>query len=409
MLVIINISFFSDQLNKFIEKKYGTFFVPNNNLIFLKSGEEVLEKKIEIIRKAEKFIYIETFIFHDDHFGSKIAEELVKKSRDGIDIVLIYDVFGSFPKSLLDINFYDNLENEGIKLIKYSNLIEDGLFEVREVWHRKTIIVDNKYAFIGGSNLNAHMFKREKDFLALFGGSLEANRDTTVFVEGPIVYELYKDFVDYTQFTELKLEKKYMPNHDFFDTDIEIAVISYHPNIIEENLFENLIIDLINNAKNYILFEIGYFTPTLKIIKAFENAVKREVNITILISYSDISNMPWREELSKFLYKELIDMGIKIYSHKKNPIHSKIGVFDDLYTILGTVNIDGRSMILDVESTLLIKSKIIAKKSEGWILSGIEDSEMLDLSYLSEFGIIKYLYNGYVRFQNLVYKLLSLK
>ena len=66
-------------------------------------------------------------------------------------------------------------------------------------------------------------------------------------------------------------------------------------------------------------------------------------------------------------------------------------------------------MILDVESTLLIKSKIIAKKSEGWILSGIEDSEMLDLSYLSEFGIIKYLYNGYVRFQNLVYKLLSLK
>ena len=410
MLLIYTISFsFNAKSEDYYSKKYNLNFVDNNCVEILEDGEQLLSKYLEIIERAEKFIYIETFIFHADEFGEKFAEAIIKKAREGLDIILIYDIFGSFPYSAIDRKFYDRIEKEGIKLIKYHDFLEKGLLEIKDSWHRKTIIVDNKYAFIGGTNLNNHVYKRDKDFLALFGASLEANLDTTIFLQGPIVYEMYKDYVSFLKYNDFEIEIEYDENYDVYEKEVKASVVSFHRNMMKEDkILESLFIDLIDNSEEEILMQIGYFIPTQKIINSLINAVKRGVSVEILISFKEVSNMPWREEFSKFIYKKLIDNGVQIYSHNFSPVHSKIAIFDGTYSTVGTVNLDRRSMFLDCESMIFFKSESFANDLEEWFYKGLENATLLDLDYVENIGVIKLLYNLGIEIYTFIIKFIAL-
>lgn len=411
LLLFYTISFsINTKSEEYFSKKYNLKFVDNNYVEILKNGDEILSKYLEIINKAEKFIYIETFIFHADEFGEKFAEAIIEKAKEGLDIILIYDIFGSFPYSAIDKEFYEKIEREGIKLIKYHDFLEKGIFEIQDSWHRKTIIVDNKYAFIGGTNLNNHVYKREKDFLSFFGASLEANLDTTIFLKGPIVYEMYKDYVDFLKYNYFIPEKKYEPNNDLFRENIRGSVVSFHKNMEEKDkILEDIFIDLIDKSKKEILMQIGYFIPTQRLINSFINASKRGVKIEILISFKEISNMPWREEFSKYIYKKLIDNGIKIYSHNYSPVHSKIAIFDETFSTVGTVNIDRRSMFLDCESMILFNSEYFSVELKDWFNEGINNAKILDLSYLEDIGMMKLIFNASIEIYTILIRLMALR
>lgn len=411
LLLFYTISFsINTKSEEYFSKKYNLKFVDNNYVEILKNGDEILSKYLEIINKAEKFIYIETFIFHADEFGEKFAEAIIEKAKEGLDIILIYDIFGSFPYSAIDKEFYEKIEREGIKLIKYHDFLEKGIFEIQDSWHRKTIIVDNKYAFIGGTNLNNHVYKREKDFLSFFGASLEANLDTTIFLKGPIVYEMYKDYVDFLKYNYFIPEKKYEPNNDLFRENIRGSVVSFHKNMEDKDkILEDIFIDLIDKSKKEILMQIGYFIPTQRLINSFINASKRGVKIEILISFKEISNMPWREEFSKYIYKKLIDNGIKIYSHNYSPVHSKIAIFDETFSTVGTVNIDRRSMFLDCESMILFNSEYFSRELKDWFNEGINNAKILDLSYLEDIGMMKLIFNASIEIYTILIRLMALR
>jgi len=411
LLLFYTISFsFNAKSEEYFSNKYNLSFVDNNYVEILKDGDSILSKYLEIIEKAESFIYIETFIFHGDEFGEIFAESLIKKAREGLDIILIYDIFGSFPNATLDNNFYENLEKEGIKLIKYHDFLEKGLSEIKDSWHRKTIIVDNKYAFIGGTNLNNHVYKRKKDFLSFFGGSLEANIDTTIFLRGPVVYEMYRDYISFLKYNEVELAKIYNKNNECFEDGIKASVISFHIDMKkEEEILENIFIDLIENSEKEILMQMGYFIPTQKIIKALISAVERGLEVKILISCKEISNMPWRVEVSKYIYKKLIDNGVKIYTHNFNPVHSKIAIFDNVFSVVGTVNLDRRSMFLDSESMILFNSEKFSERLKEWFYEGISNSSLLNLDSVENIGVVKLLYNGSIEIYTFFIKLLALK
>ena len=373
------------DFTEYLANRYAIQFVSGNKIEILDSGQEIMDKKLQMIDQAKHFIYLETFIFHADHFGTEIAEALIQKARHGVEIIFIYDVFGSLVNS--DAPLLSLLEQSGIRVIPHvTSLIP------REVWHRKTIIIDNRYAFIGGTNLCDYVLAREMD-LSRWRFPASSTKDTTVFVQGPVVYEMYRDYLTALNILGQKVTRIYKPAHDCFEGDVQAGVLSFHPRENDSRVFENLYLDLITHAHEKILLESGYFIPTEKIIKALKQAADRGVEIDVLISFKTLANFPWRDELAKFIFQDLSDHGIRIYDHKKGPVHSKIAVFDNRYSLVGTVNLDRRSLILDVESSLIVDSPSFAQKMTKWIESGIEHSVLMTFDFQNDDNPIRHLYD----------------
>lgn len=386
----------NNESNNHIENYFNEYSTLKNNIVLLKSGLEALNMKLKLIEKAEISIYIETFMFHNDSFGSVISDALIKKSNEGVEIKIIYDTFGSIPYVFTD--FFHNLENNGVELIAYNDFINLGIFNYTNNWHRKLFIVDSKYAIIGGMNINENSIGAEINLFNVIQGKITPpERDTSVYLEGEIVYKLYKEFINYWYNLEGKIIEEIPINYSNLSLkDYRIISFSQNP-IWENNIMEDLYYKLISNSKKYILIETAYLLPSSKIIDALIDASKRNVNISILISSREFHNEAFYYDFSVPILKKLQDYGINIYSFKESNLHSKIAVFDGIYSIVGSTNLDLLSLIVNSESAILIESEKFAKELENWIKIGIENSKKTNLEELytiyNSYKLYFYIYN----------------
>ncbi|MBQ4585587.1 MAG: cardiolipin synthase [Clostridia bacterium] len=320
--------------------------VLNTSAKYFSCGEEYFKSLIDDIERAEKSIYLEYFIIKPGFMWSTIKEKLIEKSRDGVDIRLIYDDFGCIDK--ITIREIRSLSRYGIKARPFNVFVPvlDVIINNRD--HRKICVIDSKIAYTGGINIADEYINKKERFgywkdcgIALYG-------------EGAFSMEVF--FIsmwEHITKSELKISKpRYLqPSDGIFQPYTDSPIDN-------EQVGENVYINMISSAKKSVYISTPYFVVDDEVLRTITNASKRGVDIRIVVP--GIPDKKIVNQVTKSNYKRLIEAGVKVYEYKKGFNHSKIVVVDEDFATIGSVNFDYRSFYLSFECGVWIyKSSVI--------------------------------------------------
>lgn len=320
-----------------------SYFPPHHNTYseYLSSGEMKFEKLKEELRKAEHYIFLEYFIIKEGVMWNSIVEILLEKVEQGLDVRVIYDDFGCIVS--LPYGYDKKLEKMGIKCCVFNPMIPVVSARMNNRDHRKIAIIDGHTGFTGGVNLADEYINELKRF-----GHW---KDTSIMLKGEAVWNLTTMFLsmwdylrgieeDFTKFKkDISLSNETPANEyvqPFADSPFD-----------DEPVGEIVYLNLINKASRYVYITTPYLIVNNELITALTSSAKSGVDVRIITPY--MADKKLVHEVSKSYYKILIESGVKIYEYTPGFIHSKTYVSDDEYGVVGTINMDYRSLYLHFE------------------------------------------------------------
>lgn len=319
----------------------GNFITP------LVGGDETYPLMLEAIQSAKHNIHFQSFIISRDSTGRQFLEELRKKAEEGVKVRLMFDRFGSTHAYLSGMfRKYRKVENFKICGWTQANPLKRQ-FQINLRNHRKSLIVDGRIAFFGGVNISDENLTTDDN---------EPIRDYHFKVEGPLVHELQFSFLrDWYFMTSESIDQLLHTGH--FPNMLSIGDArarlidsgpSEPPDLASETFF-----NAITLAQRQVLIITPYFVPTNDIMRALRSAAHRGVDVRIIVP--EKNNHRYAGMASKALYEELLISGVRIYQRKPPFLHAKAMIVDDSVALVGTTNLDVRSLELNYETTALIE------------------------------------------------------
>lgn len=320
-------------------------------------GVEAYHMLMDAIADARESIYISTYIFEDDSTTRMILDALTRKASEGVDVRLLLDGVGSYRlyfhqhplRSLRDAGgeaiFFMPIWNHPLR--NYINLRN----------HRKIYLFDNRIAFAGGMNL-------EERYL----GSKPMKKrwvDMIFRLEGEAVTSYREIFnADYDNATG----KSVCMTHSTMDHpgNHRIQVVPSGPDMSSDALYEALL-NAIHTAQKRVWIVTPYFVPDETVLRALIIAKHKGTDVKLITP--KVSNH-WIADIARSSYmREAEENGIDVLLYQGNMLHTKAVVFDDYAVMLGSVNIDNRSLFLNYEVASFVYSTQIIEQTEQWIQS----------------------------------------
>lgn len=330
------------RLAKYMDKFAGYPVYKNTTVKYLKSGEEKYEAMIRELKKAKQFIFLEYFIIDQGEMWDEIVKILMDKAKKGVEVRLLYDGMGT--SHLLPMRYDKKIQKSGIKCHVFNPFrpMISSIQNNRD--HRKICVIDGHTAFNGGINLADEYINRKVRF-----GHW---KDSAVMIKGDGVWSFTMMFL---QIWEIVDGEGIASEYDLFlpeDTskmpkDTPGFVIPYGDSPLDKEAVGELVyLNIINNARDYIYITTPYLVPDNEIITALGYAAKSGVDVRIITP--GIPDKWYVRPISQSFYSELISQGVKIYEYK-GFMHAKNFVADDTTAVVGTINLDYRSLYLHFE------------------------------------------------------------
>ena len=326
----------------------------NTKLTYYSLGESMHKAILEELKKAEKFILLEYFIIEEGIFWNSILDILKEKSQQGIEVKVVYDDIGCM--GTLPGRYYKTLKKKyNIDAVLFSKLRgqADGEFNNRS--HRKILVIDGKVGFTGGINI-ADEYINQNDRLGHW-------KDTGIKLQGKSVNELTKLFLtDYylnvKQQFEINFDKYYCAEDTLKVNNYVIPFGDGPRPIYNDPVGKTAIMNLLNQSKKYVYITTPYLIVDNEMMRTIENTAKRGVDVRIILPHIPDKKFVFR--ITKSNYQLLIKSGVKIYEYSPGFIHAKSYISDDKYGIIGTINLDYRSLTHHFENGVWIyKDSII--------------------------------------------------
>ncbi|MCD7854471.1 MAG: cardiolipin synthase [Clostridiales bacterium] len=327
--------------------RYGGFPVyKNEETVFFSTGEEYFEDLKKELKKARKFIFMEYFIIEKGKMWGEILEILKEKANEGVEIKIIYDDFGCINR--LPVKYPAYLEKFGIEAKVFNPVrhIINVIYNNRD--HRKITVIDGKTAFTGGINLadeyiNAvTRFGHWKDYGVKFTGAAVWNFSAAFLSMWEFCSRNNKN-IDY---------KKYKVHHKRPKTDLGYVIPFADSPFDGEVVAENVYNDIINKAQNYVYITTPYLILDNRTAFSLVSAAKRGVDIRIMTPRIPDKKIVF--QVTRSNYEELIKSGVRIYEYTPGFIHAKSIIADDEVGVVGSINLDYRSLYLHCENGLLM-------------------------------------------------------
>ncbi len=324
---------------------YGAELYKNTESKYFSSGEALFESMLSDLKSAKKYIFLEYFIVDEGELWDEIFAILREKAKHGIDVRLLYDDIGSMYT--LPTNFPEKLEKYGIKCHRFGKITPKVSTVHHNRDHRKICVVDGEIAYTGGVNIADEYVNKKVRF-----GHW---KDGGVRIRGHAVAGFVKLFITTWDFTEGSVS-----NYDAFlvtarnnyegDGGYYIPLGSGPAPIYPARVGENAILNIINQANSYIYITTPYLIIDYALTEAIKNAAQRGVEVVIVTpSKADKKKI---KLMTKSFYPQLISSRVKIYEYTPGFIHEKVIVSDDLYAMVGTINMDYRSFVHHFEDAL---------------------------------------------------------
>ena len=310
----------------------------NEGVEYFEIGEKFFDSLKKDLQKAEKYILLEFFIISKGRLWNEIFEILKVKSKNGVKVEIIVDSLGSLFK--LPKNFTKDLENENIE-VNYFNpftLILNGYINYRD--HRKIVVIDGKIAYTGGVNLAdeyANIIERYghwKDGGVKIIGSATWSYALMYLRNKEQITKRQVDYMWYKPLTSKSKKEGYvLPFADGPDN--------------RKNPIENMYIQMVNYAKSYVYITTPYLILSENLLTALLNSARSGVSVKIVTPH--IPDKKMVQIATRSYYEVLLEAGVEIFEYKPGFIHSKTMVSDDDTAIIGTANLDFRSLHLNFE------------------------------------------------------------
>jgi len=333
---------------KSICKTSGSHLYKNSKFEYFSIGEEMHKEMLHELSKAKKFIFLEYFIIEDGEFWNSILDILKEKAKAGVEVKLVYDDVGCM--GTLPGNYYKTLTKKyNIQTVLFSKMKGQANGEFNNRSHRKILVIDGRVAFTGGINIADEYINKVN--------RLGHWKDTGVKIEGEAINELTKlFFMDYLlNFKkELKIDfSKYYVTNSSIKADNYTVPFGDAPKPINNySISKMAIMNLLNQAKKYVYITTPYLIVDNELMRAIENTAIRGVDIRIIVPHVPDKKMVFG--MTKSVCLQLIRQGVKIYEYTPGFIHAKSYIADDNYGIIGTMNLDYRSLDHNFENGVFI-------------------------------------------------------
>lgn len=308
-------------------------------------GELQFEAMIEELNKAKRFIFMEFFIITDGYILDTISEILIRKAKEGVDVRLMYDGIGT--GMLNSSEPMKKLEKNGVKCKAFNKFTPflSSLQNNRD--HRKIIVIDGHTAFNGGTNLADEYINR----IERFGHW----KDTAVMIKGEAVWNYTVMFLQLWEIGKKSVSdyEQFIPSEaDFFHHQSDGFVQPFSDSPLDDELVGKLVyMELINNARKYVYITTPYLILDQEVMNALRFAAKKGVDVRIITPH--IPDKWYVHVIAWNTYPDLIASGVKIYEYTPGFIHAKSCIADGQTAVIGTINLDYRSLYLHYESAAI--------------------------------------------------------
>ncbi len=322
-----------------------------NRVTILTDGPTFYAAMLEAIRGATRSVNMECYIFHNGRVGEQFIEALSARARSGVIVTIVVDALGS-------ANLWGEpvarLRAAGCRIQSYQAVRWYSLYRINNRTHRELLIVDGSTAFVGGAGV--------ADWWAFPRGKQSRPwRDTMARIEGPVVAALQGVAAE----NWLECCGEILTGPDFFpelaphgDTTAFVVKSSPSDRATASRVTFQL---LIEGADRVLRICTPYFLPDRALRRALVSMARRGITITVIVP-GPATDQHWVRLASRRMWRELLRAGIRIFEYRPAMIHAKVLIVDDLWSVLGTTNIDNRSFEHNDEVNLAMRDAAVAAR-----------------------------------------------
>lgn len=337
----------------------------NNKVDIYTDGYQFFPALLAAIHGAKRHVHIDMYIFADDALGNLIADALIDKAHEGVEIRVIYDDVGCWN---VKHRFFERMREEGIEVAAFLPVrFPSFTSKVNYRNHRKIIVIDGSVGFIGGMNIALRYVK---------GTGSMPWRDTMLRVTGGAVYALQRAFLVDWYFVDRTLlsDRKYYPSairSGFSPNDCLAQVLTSGPVTPYPEIMQGFV-RVILGARHYLYLETPYFLPNDPVLFALKTVALAGVDVRVLCPrYSDARFVEWA---SRSYLREIFEAGVKVRLYKPGFLHSKLMVCDDAISTCGSTNLDFRSFENNFEANIFFYDEDVALRMKKVFLDDEKQS-----------------------------------
>lgn len=336
--------------------------VADHDLTIYVESPPLVAAMVEDIRAAHSRVWLETYLILDDPAGRAIAEALKERARAGLDVRLHYDTIGSLTTPS---RFFRDLGRAGVQVHAFHSLWE-ALWRFRFLRvlnrrnHRKLLVIDDRVGYFGGMNVadvsNIRTVE-QAEHLALSSGW----RDVHVRLEGPQQGELAESFErSWKRARHERVRRRPRPYRQALLEAAEESIQFFDSGPgLKNTRAARVFVRLIRAARRSLTLSMAYFVPYGRVLRELLRAHRRGVFIRIVVPGK--SDVPVVQRATRHLYTKLLRRRFHVYERQRNMLHSKVMVVDGEWVVLGSANLDARSLWINLEFLAVVHSRKLAR------------------------------------------------
>ena len=319
----------------------------NSGAKYFPSGEAKYEELIRQLEKAEDFIFMEYFIIDKGEMWENVLNVLTRKAAEGVEVRLLYD--GTCTLSLLPRNYPQEMQKRGIQCKVFSPMRAFLSTHQNNRDHRKVVVIDGRTGFTGGVNLADEYINKRKRF-----GHW---KDSAIMIQGEAVNNLTLMFLQMWNINSNSQENYYRYMYKPYPPDVGVKFGGYmvpygDSPYDDEEVGKKVYLDILNRANEYVHIITPYLILDEEMTSALIFAAQRGIDVKLILPH--VPDKRYAYFLARTHYPELIRKGVKIYEYTPGFVHAKNFTCDDEKAVVGTINLDFRSLYLHFECAVYL-------------------------------------------------------
>jgi cardiolipin synthase len=366
------------QLQTLVERSGGTAPLRARGLVLHRSGDACYDAMVAAIGAARHHVHVEYYIWEPDRVGTRLRDALVERARAGVEVRLLLDAIGSHR---VGRRFLRPLREAGAQ-VAFFNDVTLARFRPRLLnfrTHRKIVVCDGALGFTGGVNVSERHSAEHS--------GPEAWRDTHLQLVGEAVRGLQVAFLeDWIFATDQSVEvRSYLPPDDG-QGDHQVQVIASGPDFAHPPL-QRVVFAALSAASHRLLVTTPYFVPDEPVLASLTAAALRGVDVRLLLPARGDSRLV--AAAARSFYGELLHAGVRVFEYAPTMLHAKTLVVDDDLALVGTANLDSRSLRLNFEVSVLVFGRDVAAELADHFAEDLRRSVEVSRHALSRIPLLR--------------------
>lgn len=334
------------SLSRLLKKDSGLTVTDNNEVEIITSGGRKLEALVNDLLAAKHHIHFEYFYFLKDDGSKRIKNLLMQKAREGVKVRFIHENIANIT---IWPGYYDEMKKAGVEVVKFTNPNAFLLSKFNYRDHRKIVVIDGKVGYTGGMNIGDDYFFRW--------------RDTHMRITGNAVAALQYSFLNSWITSGGKIEgnfDEFFPQNRAVHDHKLVQIIPDEPDR-EFPILHMGALWTAHHAEKYLYIQTPYFVPPEPLLMALKAAAFKGCDVRLMVPKK--ADLFFMGPANKSFYQDCLEAGIRVFEKGGKFIHAKTMVSDDYLSIIGSANMDCRSMELSYEINAYIYSDEIAREN----------------------------------------------